>query len=219
MFAEIFHRYHSELYRYLRRRVGGQLAGDLAAETFVTAFARRGAYRPESPNARPWLYGIAHNLLRNHRRQEQRQLAAYAGAAAEFSAADSRADAAAVRARLAQLLARMPVGDRDVLLLLAWADMSYAEVAQAIGIPVGTVGSRLNRARRQTWPGAPNAAWTRWPRAARTWSCTSGGCSGHVNLTWIWPVFRDGIWPGASGGSASLGPGWPIWAVIGVLPK
>jgi len=159
MFAEIFHRYHSELYRYLRRRVGGQLAGDLAAETFVTAFARRGAYRPESPNARPWLYGIAHNLLRNHRRQEQRQLAAYArhgaepladaGAAAEFSAADSRADAAAVRARLAQLLARMPVGDRDVLLLLAWADMSYAEVAQAIGIPVGTVGSRLNRARRQ----------------------------------------------------------------------
>lgn len=159
MFAEIFHRYHGELYRYLRRRVGGQLAGDLAAETFVTAFARRGTYRPESPNARPWLYGIAHNLLRNHRRQEQRQLAAYArhgadpladaAAAAEFSAVDSRADAAAVRARLAQLLARMPVGDRDVLLLLAWADMSYAEVAQAIRIPVGTVGSRLNRARRQ----------------------------------------------------------------------
>jgi len=159
MFAEIFHRYHGELYRYLRRRVGGQLAGDLAAETFVTAFARRGRYRPESPNARPWLYGIAHNLLRNHRRQEQRQLAAYArhgadpladaAAAAEFSAVDSRADAAAVRARLAQLLARMPVGDRDVLLLLAWADMSYAEVAQAIRIPVGTVGSRLNRARRQ----------------------------------------------------------------------
>jgi RNA polymerase sigma factor (sigma-70 family) len=162
MFAEIFHRYHSELYRYLRRRVGGQLAGDLAAETFVTAFARRGAYRPESPNARPWLYGIAHNLLRNHLRQEQRQLAAYArhgagpladvGAAAEFSAADSRADAAAVRSQLAQLLAAMPVGDRDVLLLLAWADMTYPEVAQALGIPVGTVGSRLNRARRQLRP-------------------------------------------------------------------
>lgn len=162
MFAEIFHRYHSELYRYIRRRVGDQLAGDLAAETFVTAFARRGAYRPESPNARPWLYGIAHNLLRNHLRQEQRQLAAYVrhgaepladvGAAAEFSAADSRADAAAVRAQLAQLLAAMPVGDRDVLLLLAWADMTYPEVAQALGIPVGTVGSRLNRARRQLRP-------------------------------------------------------------------
>jgi len=74
------------------------------------------------------------------------------GAAAEFSAADSRADAAAVRARLAQLLAAMPVGDRDVLLLLAWADMTYPEVAQALGIPVGTVGSRLNRARRQLRP-------------------------------------------------------------------
>jgi len=58
------------------------------------------------------------------------------GAAAEFSAADSRADAAAVRAQLAQLLAAMPVGDRDVLLLLAWADMTYPEVAQALGIPV-----------------------------------------------------------------------------------
>lgn len=162
MFSEIFHRYHSELHRYLRRRVGGELAGDLAAETFVTALARRSAYRPQSPNARPWLFGIAHNLLRNHLRQEQRQLAAYArhgaepladaDAAAEFSAADSGADAAAVRARLAQLLARMPPGDRDVLLLLAWADMSYAEVAQVLGVPVGTVASRLNRARRQLRP-------------------------------------------------------------------
>jgi RNA polymerase sigma factor (sigma-70 family) len=162
MFSEIFHRYHGELYRYLRRRVGVQLAGDLAAETFVTAFARRGAYRLQSPSARPWLYGIAHNLLRNHLRQERRQLAAYArhgaepladaGAAAAFSAADSRADAAAVKARLAQLLSRMPAGDRDVLLLPAWAEMSYPEVAQALGIPAGTVRSRLNRARRQLRP-------------------------------------------------------------------
>jgi RNA polymerase sigma-70 factor (ECF subfamily) len=67
----------------------------------------------------------------------------------EFSMADARADAAAVSARLAQILARMPAGDRDVLLLFAWADMSYAEVAEALGIPVGTVRSRLNRARKQ----------------------------------------------------------------------
>jgi len=63
MFSEIFDRHHRELYRYLRRRVGPGLAADLAAETFVTAFARRGAYRPQSTDARPWLYGIAHNLL------------------------------------------------------------------------------------------------------------------------------------------------------------
>jgi RNA polymerase sigma-70 factor (ECF subfamily) len=159
MFSEIFDRHHDELYRYLRRRVGAGPAADLAAETFVTAFARRGAYRPQTADARPWLYGIAHNLLRNHLRHERRQLAAYArhgaepladaGAVTEFSMADARADAAAVSARLAQILARMPAGDRDVLLLFAWADMSYAEVAEALGIPVGTVRSRLNRARKQ----------------------------------------------------------------------
>jgi RNA polymerase sigma factor (sigma-70 family) len=158
-FAGIFDRHHAELYRYLRRRVGAGLAADLAAETFVTAFARRTAYRPDTHDARPWLYGIAHNLLRNHLRAERRQLAAYArhgvdpladpDAAAAFSTADSRADSAAVGARLAQVLAAMPGRDREVLLLVAWADMSYAEVAQALNIPVGTVRSRLNRARRQ----------------------------------------------------------------------
>lgn len=114
-FAAIFDRHHAELYRYLRRRVGAGLAADLAAETFVTAFARRAAYRADTRDARPWLYGIAHNLLRNHLRAERRQLTAYArhgvdpladpAAAAAFATADSRADSAAVSARLAQVLA------------------------------------------------------------------------------------------------------------------
>jgi RNA polymerase sigma factor (sigma-70 family) len=164
VFAEIFDRHHGELYRYLRRRVGVGLAADLAAETFVTAFARRAAYRPQGGSAhggsaRPWLYGIAHNLLRNHLRHEQRRLAAYArhgaeptadaAALDEFSLADARADAHAGTARLTRILAGMAARDRDALLLFAWADMSYAEVAQALGVPVGTVRSRLNRARRQ----------------------------------------------------------------------
>jgi RNA polymerase sigma factor (sigma-70 family) len=158
-FAGIFDRHHAQLYRYLRRRVGPALAADLAAETFVTAFARRSAYRPDTQDARPWLYGIAHNLLRSHLRDERRQLAAYArrgadpladpGALAAFSMADARADSAAVSAQLAQILARMPGRDRDVLLLFAWADMSYAEIAQSLDIPVGTVRSRLNRARQR----------------------------------------------------------------------
>jgi RNA polymerase sigma factor (sigma-70 family) len=159
MFAEVFDRHYRELHRYLRRQIGADLAADLAAETFVTAFARRGSYRPQSTDARPWLYGIAHNLLRNHRRQQRRRLAAYArhgaepvadaAAEAEFALADARADATAVSARLEQILARMADRDREVLQLFAWADMSYAEVAEALGIPLGTVRSRLNRARRQ----------------------------------------------------------------------
>jgi RNA polymerase sigma factor (sigma-70 family) len=159
VFAEIFDRHHGELYRYLRRRVGVGLAADLAAETFVTAFARRTAGSAQGGSARPWLYGIAHNLLRNHLRHEQRRLAAYArhgaeptadaAALDEFSLADARADAHAGTARLTRILAGMAARDRDALLLFAWADMSYAEVAQALGVPVGTVRSRLNRARRQ----------------------------------------------------------------------
>ncbi len=158
-FAGIFDRHHAELYRYLRRRVGAGLAADLAAETFVTAFARRGAYRPVTSDARPWLYGIAHNLLRNHLRAERRELAAYTrhgadpiadpDAPAAFATADMRADSAALSGKLARILAMMPNRDRDVLLLFAWADMSYAEIGQALNIPVGTVRSRLNRARHQ----------------------------------------------------------------------
>jgi RNA polymerase sigma factor (sigma-70 family) len=171
LFAEIFDRHHAQLYRYLRRRAGAGLAADLAAETFVTAFSRRGAYRADGEGARPWLYGIAHNLLRNHLRHEHRQLAAYArhgadpladpGAQAEFSLADARADSAAGSAMLAGILARMPARDRDVLLLFAWADMSYAEIAQALKIPVGTVRSRLNRARRQLRALAENGSLNR----------------------------------------------------------
>jgi RNA polymerase sigma factor (sigma-70 family) len=158
-FAGIFDRHHAELYRYLRRRVGAGLAADLAAETFVTAFARRGSYRAETRDARPWLYGVAHNLLRNHLRAERRQLAAYARHGAEpfadpdapsaFARADMRVDSAAVSGKLAKVLATMPSRDRDVLLLFAWADMSYAEIGHALNIPVGTVRSRLNRARHQ----------------------------------------------------------------------
>jgi RNA polymerase sigma factor (sigma-70 family) len=158
-FAALFDRHHGELYRYLRRRAGPSLAADIAAETFLTAFARRDSYRPDGQSVRPWLYGIAHNLLRNHSRRERRQWLAYArhgempdvdqSAADAFGNADSRADATAAAARIGPILAGLPAGDRDVLLLYAWADMSYAEIASTLQIPVGTVRSRLNRARRQ----------------------------------------------------------------------
>jgi RNA polymerase sigma factor (sigma-70 family) len=157
-FAELFDRHHGELYRYLRRRAGPSLAADMAAETFLIAFARRDRYRPDRQSVRPWLYGIAHNLLRKHSRSERRQWLAYArhgempdvdqSAADAFGNADSRTDAAAAAARIGPVLAGLPSGDRDVLLLYAWADMSYADIAGTLRIPVGTVRSRLNRARR-----------------------------------------------------------------------
>jgi len=153
-FAVIFERHFDEIHRYLRRR-HPQAADDLAAEVFATAFDIRGRYRAIGESARPWLYGIASNLLARRRRGEQRALRAHArgggrapAGADEFADALERADAERRSAALAGALARLNGADRDTLLLYALSDLSYEEVAFALEVPVGTVRSRLARARR-----------------------------------------------------------------------
>ncbi|MGF1648022.1 MAG: RNA polymerase sigma factor [Kineosporiaceae bacterium] len=116
---------------------------------------RRDRYDPRRGAPGPWLYGIAHVLLARHRRTEQRRLVAYARSGTEPISrphdddAVHRADAAVHGAALAGALARMSGRDRDVLLLFALADLGYAEIAQALDMPVGTVRSKLHRARRR----------------------------------------------------------------------
>jgi RNA polymerase sigma-70 factor, ECF subfamily len=154
-FGLVFDRHFAEIHRYLHRRVGRELADDLAAETFVAAFDRRRDYDLTRPDARPWLYGIASNLLRNQWRSERRRLLAYARAAVDESgygdhdAALDRADAAAAGPLVARALACLEDRDRDTLLLLAWGELSYDEIADALGVPLGTVRSRIHRARAQ----------------------------------------------------------------------
>jgi RNA polymerase sigma factor (sigma-70 family) len=152
-FAALFDRHAPYIHRYLARRVGLQDAEDLLAETFLTAFRKRGRYDPSRADARPWLYGIATNLVGQHRREERRQFRLRQAAAPEPDMPDMseravvQATALSLRSVLAQALASLPDADRDVLLLIAWEDLSYQEVAQALAIPVGTVRSRLHRAR------------------------------------------------------------------------
>lgn len=152
-FAALFDRHYDVIASFLRRRVERALADELAAETFLQAFGARERYDLTRADARPWLYGIAANLLRRHRRAEERRLRAYARAAsrpdqdAGLDAVDARLDAAASSTTLAAALASLGSGERDVLLLYAWADLSYEEIAEALAIPVGTVRSRLHRAR------------------------------------------------------------------------
>jgi RNA polymerase sigma factor (sigma-70 family) len=154
-FGAIFERYFSQIHQYLLRRVGPRAAGDLAAEVFVVAFSQRGRYDLARQCARPWLYGIATNLTGTHRREEQRRYRALART--DVSAAtpsdedlvDDRVSALAARPALAAALAGLEGRDRDVLLLVALADLSYDEVAESLGIPYGTVCSRLSRARRR----------------------------------------------------------------------
>jgi RNA polymerase sigma factor (sigma-70 family) len=154
-FAELFDRHYPAIHHYLRRRVGHQLADDLAAETFLLAFRRRHQYRAEHPDAAAWLYGIAGNLLRQHARTEVRRLRAYARVVPDPIGPDvgdgvaERIDAAAAGRRAALAVADLPAEQREVLLLLAWAELDYAGIAGALGVPLGTVRSRLHRARQR----------------------------------------------------------------------
>jgi RNA polymerase sigma-70 factor (ECF subfamily) len=154
-FGAIFERYFAQIHQYLARRVSDKTADDLTAEVFVVAFAQRQRYDLARDCARPWLYGIATNLIGTHWRQEQRRYRALARTdARQVSPSDEdlvadRVSASAIGPALAAALAALEAGDRDVLLLVALAGLDYQEVAQALGIPYGTVCSRLNRARKR----------------------------------------------------------------------
>lgn len=154
-FAPLFDRHATAVHRYLSRRIG-ESADDLLAETFLVAFRVRESFEPLRIDARPWLFGIATNVLRRHVRAEERRYRALARSAGSDrgvhldEALDDRLDAQALRGALAAALASLKPPDRDALLLLAWAQLSYAEIAATLGIPIGTVRSRINRARRVT---------------------------------------------------------------------
>ncbi|GAA2210631.1 RNA polymerase sigma factor [Nonomuraea monospora] len=155
-FSALFDRHAAALHRYVVRRLGDELADDVVAETFLAAFRRLGHYDTAHRDARPWLYGIAANLIGKHRRAEVRAYRALARSGVDEVAegyadrVEARVSAGAAQRELAEALARLSAEDREVLLMIAWADLSYEEVATALGIPVGTVRSRLHRARRKT---------------------------------------------------------------------
>ncbi|GAA0933589.1 RNA polymerase sigma factor [Nonomuraea longicatena] len=153
-FALLFDRHAPALRRYVARRLGPSLADDVVADAFLVAFRRRARYDPAHPDARPWLYGIAARLVGRHRRAEVRfyQALARTGVDEVVASCSDRVDeqVTATQVGLAAALADISPGDREVLLLIAWADMSYDEVARALGIPIGTVRSRLHRARTRT---------------------------------------------------------------------
>ncbi|GAA2719678.1 RNA polymerase sigma factor [Actinocorallia aurantiaca] len=155
-FAELFDRYSGLLYRYTSRRLGPESAEDLVGDTFAVAFAKRARYDPAYTDARPWLFGILTKLISRHRRREAARYRAWERSAPPAVYAESPTDrvdaevtARASRGELALALATLSAGDRDVLLLVAWGDFTYEEVARALAIPTGTVRSRLNRARRK----------------------------------------------------------------------
>jgi RNA polymerase sigma-70 factor (ECF subfamily) len=154
-FVAVFEHHHAAIHRFLTAQAGPDAADDLASETFVVAFRRRAEYDGSHPDAAPWLYGIALNLARGQARTERRRLRALVRAAGEGSLpgdealvrALERVDGAAQRGALRQALARLRPEERDVILLYACAELSYEQLSRALGVPPGTVRSRLHRAR------------------------------------------------------------------------
>jgi RNA polymerase sigma factor (sigma-70 family) len=167
-FGQVFDRHAKTVFRFAWRRVGDELAKDITAETFSIAFEHRSNFDPERGTVLPWLLGIATNVIRNHRRAERRFLRAEtANFDVEHDDLDDRLDAAAARAALVRSLSALTAEDRDALLLFAWTPLNYEGVAQALGIPVGTVGSRLSRARRILRAELSRAGWPDEPDTER----------------------------------------------------
>jgi RNA polymerase sigma-70 factor (ECF subfamily) len=157
-FGIVFERHFDTIFGFFARRVPRSEVGDLAAETFRLAFDARRRFDRSSASARPWLYGFARNVLRHHVRSKGRETVALRRLTAVSSPGDGDGDggetalvdaldAAARWTGVAAALAELEPIDREALLLLAWEDLSYADIAIATGVPVGTVRSRIHRAR------------------------------------------------------------------------
>lgn len=153
-FEAVFEQYHRTIYEYLARSVGPDRADEYAGEVFVAAFAARVRYDPELGSVRGWLFGIAANKRRNRARSDWRSRRAWDRVGVErdaeeggFEAVEDSLDYGKELAWVVEFLRQLSELDRDVLVLYAWGELTYPEIAQALGVEVGTVRSRLARAR------------------------------------------------------------------------
>jgi RNA polymerase sigma-70 factor (ECF subfamily) len=153
-FGILFDRHGSLLLRFLARRVEPSEAEGLLGEVFRIAFERRSGFQQDRETARPWLYGIAANVVAKHHRSESRRVRATARLAARRNLGEDPAervvpatDARIRWNRVANAITTLPGAERQALLLFAWEELSYDEIAEILQVPVGTVRSRLNRAR------------------------------------------------------------------------
>lgn len=151
-FLGVFERHFEAVHRFISRQLGSGLAEDAAAEVFLQALRSAHTFAPESADARPWLLGIATNVIRGELRRR------YAGYLEPIESVervdapvqdDPRLDAVGRLAEVQRALTLVPIDDREPLLLYAWLDLPYEEIALALGLPVGTVRSRIARARRR----------------------------------------------------------------------
>ena len=148
-FGILFDRHFRSVYRFLERQVGATAAEDLAAETFTVAFAQRRTFDARRRDVRPWLFGIAINLLRNHRRAEVARRDLGVRQAIDEDPVHDRAVVTGEVTRVANALARIDDEPRALLLLVASTDFSIEQAAESLHISPAATRTRLWRARQQ----------------------------------------------------------------------
>lgn len=155
--AQLFDAHAAALLGYLNKRVDADTAADLVADTFETVLGGATSHDPARGSERAWLFGIATNHLRHHLRSRTRERTALERTATRLGVAHRDADdervadrlsAAALSAGLAREIEALAPADRDLLLLISWAQLTPSEAAAALGIPAGTARSRLHRTRQ-----------------------------------------------------------------------
>lgn len=153
-FVEVVRRHEVAVHKFLARRAGRDAADDLLGEVWVRAFGGRHTFRPEHADALPWLYGIARNVLRAHWRTARASRTTTGDGAEDveepvdpWDEVVERLDSAAWARELAAAVRELPSACREVLLLVAWEELTPGEAAEVLGIPQGTARSRLHRAR------------------------------------------------------------------------
>ncbi|MFD7532696.1 RNA polymerase sigma factor [Streptomyces sp. NPDC059849] len=152
--GELYDEHAQVLYRYALRVTGDWAeAEDVVSATFLEAWRSREKLRPEGDSLRPWLLGIATNIMRRNARTRRRRDIALARAPQRDSVPDFADDLVTHLADSEQLraahtaLARLRRRDREIFTLVVWEGLDYVAAAEALGVPVGTVRSRLSRAR------------------------------------------------------------------------
>jgi RNA polymerase sigma factor (sigma-70 family) len=152
-FGVLFERHARSVYNYLFRRTADWTAAeDLTSIVFLEAWRRRRDVHLQREHALPWLLGVATNVLRNRRRSQWRHRAALERLPRErgedfADEAHARLDDERRMRVVLRSVARLPKREQDVIALCVWADLSYEEASLALGVPIGTVRSRLSRAR------------------------------------------------------------------------
>lgn len=148
MFDRFVRRHIDMVYGYVARRLGGADAEEVTNDVFLTAYRRADRFRSDADSARPWLLGIAANLIRNRRKHEARHWRHLAATGVDLlDVAAPQRDLDGLEPRLAASLARMRPRHREVLFLSAVAGLTVPEIAEALGASEGTVKSWLHRAR------------------------------------------------------------------------